>query len=626
MDKKEQDILDKLKSKTDDIKAPESITPDNMKNKLVEKKVRWLTPKKLGLMAAVLAVALGVGIVYQTRFVNQDSQSTKATGGKEIAVADKYTDIYKYIKASQRGTKELYSLDGVGAVEESASVSADSIAKSADASTSYTDTNVRQTGVSEGDIVKADGKYLYILKNNRDSIAIVDAGGKSLKEISVLKPEGFSHIVEIYVENDKLVLVGSSSVMTAKPLDLARDTEEIMPAYSGNEDLTLALTYDISNKEEPKLLGELKQSGFYQSSRMVNGYLYMFSDYTIYENGGKGQPETYIPMVNQELFDVKDILLPITEVANRYTVITAMSLDEPDKSTSSKAILAQYGNYYVSNDNIYYYEEQWNDGEKTRTIVRKLSYKNGELEAVAKGEFNGYLNDSYSIDEYEGKLRVVTTDEDFNNLYILDEKLEQIGVIQGLAPGERVYSARFMGDIGYFVTFKQVDPLFSVDLSDPANPKVMGALKIPGFSQYLHPYSDGLLLGIGMDADEETGITDGIKLSMFDISNPEDVKEIDKELLSTDYYSELFYNYKGFLFDGEKGIFGFSTEGEGGLSYNLYTYDEKGFNPLMKVEVTSSGYMETRGVIIDNILYVINGNIVESYSLDTHSKLQSIIL
>ena len=119
-----------------------------------------------------------------------------------------------------------------------------------------------------------------------------------------------------------------------------------------------------------------------------------------------------------------------------------------------------------------------------------------------------------------------SAEEDTKSLYVLDENLETVGEIRDLAPDESVYSARFMGDAGYFVTFRQIDPLFSVDLSDPENPKVIGELKIPGFSEYLHPYGDGRLLGIGMAVDEEAITTDGVKLSMVDISDPTDVQEM----------------------------------------------------------------------------------------------------
>ena len=228
----------------------------------------------------------------------------------------------------------------------------------------------------------------------------------------------------------------------------------------------------------------------------------------------------------------------------------------------------------MSENNIYITEEYYgkSETENIQTSIRKIAYDKGTLDAVGQTKIDGVLNDSFSIDEYNGYLRIAATviPSDYNNrimpvpyveeggsdvivedevavdnasietnaLYVLDENLEMTGSIQNLAKEETIHSARFMGDIGYFVTFKQIDPLFSVDLSDPSNPKIIGELKIPGFSDYLHPYGDGKLLGIGLSVDEEGMTTEGVKLSMFDISDPANVKEMStyvlENVLSTD--------------------------------------------------------------------------------------------
>ncbi len=146
----------------------------------------------------------------------------------------------------------------------------------------------------------------------------------------------------------------------------------------------------------------------------------------------------------------------------------------------------------------------------------------------------------------------IAKQEDTNYLYILDEKLNELSKIEDIAKDEQVYSARFIGKTGYVVTYKQTDPLFSIDLSDPKNPQIIGELKIPGFSEYLHPYGDGLLLGIGMDVDETGTITNGVKLSMFDISNPEDVAEVQKYVMEDCYSTNVTYEYKAAMIDVEK--------------------------------------------------------------------------
>jgi len=226
--------------------------------------------------------------------------------------------------------------------------------------------------------------------------------------------------------------------------------------------------------------------------------------------------------------------MPQEAEGNEYTIITAFSLDNPSEKTDSKAVFGYSDVCYVSENNIYITSNYYEDSDVSRTLIRKISYTDGKLVGVAQTKIKGMLNDSFSIDEYEGNLRLVTTIDEIysnddimplnetadktekavaenvkdavpgtNSLYVLNDKLEIIGSIHNLAKDEIIYSARFMGDTGYFVTYRQVDPLFSVDLSDPENPKILGELKIPGFSEYLHPYGDGKLLGIGMDVSED---------------------------------------------------------------------------------------------------------------------------
>jgi len=165
-------------------------------------------------------------------------------------------------------------------------------------------------------------------------------------------------------------------------------------------------------------------------------------------------------------------------------------------------------------------------------------------------------------------------EKDSNTLYILDENLKELSRIEGLAEEERVYSARFMGNTGYFVTFRQTDPLFSVDLSDPSNPKILGELKIPGFSEYLHPYGEGQLLGIGMDVDESGTVTNGVKISMFDISDPTDVKEFQKYVMEGAYSTDVAYNYKAAFVDVEKNMIGFTVYGEM-AEYYIFSYEKE---------------------------------------------------
>ncbi|MDR0357649.1 MAG: beta-propeller domain-containing protein, partial [Clostridiales Family XIII bacterium] len=210
-----------------------------------------------------------------------------------------------------------------------------------------------------------------------------------------------------------------------------------------------------------------------------------------------------------------------------------------------------------------------------------------------------------------------------SSLFTLNQDLEVIGEIRGIAPNERVYSCRFMEDIAYFVTFRQVDPLFSADLSDPAAPKLIGALKIPGFSEYLHPYAPGLLFGLGRDADEDTGVAGDIKLSMFDISNPADAKEKYKMILQGLRASEAESNHKAIVVNAGKRLIAFPSD----RCYIVCGYDvETGFSRRATISLYEdnaayfNGYYYggegLRGLFIGNVFYAISPNSVNAYDMD----------
>ena len=387
------------------------------------------------------------------------------------------------------------------------------------------------------------------------------------------------------------------------------------------------MTYDIADVEEPKEIGRMSQSGNYNTSRMANGYLYLFSTYYVNSPIVREDPSTYVPLINEKEMERSDICLPQVSQGCMYEVITSIDIANPDEICDSTAIFSKGGQTYVSNQNIYYYETQWEDSDRYTTAVRKFAYQDGKLEGKAQGSFAGYLNDTFSIDEYQGKLRVVTTDGDTNAVYVMDENLEITGAIEDLAKDERVYSARFIGDTGYFVTFRETDPLFSVDLSDPENPRIIGELKIPGFSEYLHFYGEDRLLGIGMAADENTGATEGVKLTMFDISDRTDVKEEATYVIEDAYGTDVAYDYKAVLADPQKNLIGFAAYGIRGEDYYLFTYEEEtGFVCRLQEEINGNSSGGTRGLYIGDTLYVIRGNVIEAYDLANSKKSGDIIL
>ena len=639
MEKREQDLLYKIEVGSENVVVPDSLKPENMKKKLEQcaweerRRKRRRQWKFAGAAAACIVLVAGI-TVYQnrTRMVKSDSAVINSADSSDGVVAKSvekcpvnkgnqenqkyyaksYKEIRKYIEASEK--------------EETAKGSTKEQLLCADATGDYSNTNVRQEGVDEADVAKTDGRYLYVLEDDGDYVSIVDTK-INMKKISEIKAPKDETIEEFYLteKNKKVVMICSNSSD-----DDYEDVEDVTRSslISKQTEGTQVVTYDVQDKKHPKKVGKVSQSGEYESSRISDGYLYLFSNYWVPENWKKKHPETYIPYVDDSLMKAKDICLPDGMKGCMYEIISAIDLKHPDKIADSKAIFSEGGDAYVSNKNIYYYEEEWTgNGKQEKTLLRKLSYKKGKLAVVAQKTFRGYLNDSFSIDEYDGYLRMVVTRGKTNAVYVLDQKLKLTGKITNLAKDERVYSARFLGDTGYFVTYKETDPLFSVDLSNPKNPKILGRLKIPGFSNYLHFYGEDKLLGIGMDVDKKGDVTDGVKLSMFDISDKKNVKEEHKYTLKDVYSTDVEWDYKAALIDVEKNIIGFPAGGENRQMYYLFNYtEEKGFQCNMKEKIYGSDALSTRGIYIKDRLYVIHGNVLKAYSLKTYKKVDDCLL
>ena len=634
MNKWEEDMIEQLRKESEDIRIPDSLRPDKIEKRLSErpKKYHWKKGYTAGLAAACCLLICGAVWDIQkspqrVSPVEKQDTATDQAESSDIQTAKSYDQIYEYLQANQ---DDQYGTDtGMlerGVVTESAEDSSSTnsaaavdtgVAQNSKSSENavYSETNVRQEGVDEADVVKTDGRYLYTLKDNGRSVAIVDTANGELQMVISIPVEADDQAREFYVSDGHLILIS----------EFNQEREDGAWTYASTD--TRVTTYDITDPEKPEKAGEVTQSGSYTSSRLTDGHLYLFTQYSVDVTSGitPKDKKDYIPYVNQQMLEADDIYLPPFSQAYMYEVVSSVDVAKPGEIQDSKAIFSDGGELYVSNDNIYWYETQWSD--KTETVIKRMSYKDGKLKAEASGKVDGYINDSFSIDEYDGYLRVVTTDDETNGLYILDSKMKEVGSITGLAEGEQVYSARLLGDTGYFVTYEQTDPLFSVDLSDPKNPKIIGKLKIPGFSEYLHFYGENLLLGIGMDVDEDGFTTNGVKLSMFDISDSSDVKEIQKYTLENVYSAAVMYDYKAVLIDPEKNVIGFAADGNNGENYYVFSYnDANGFECLMNETVNGNGYQSARGVYVDNTLYVVKGNIIEAYDMADYQKTGDLIL
>lgn len=512
------------------------------------------------------------------------------------------------------------------AVEDSASQDAGAAAGGGGG---YSDTNVRTEGVDEGDIVKTDGSYIYTL-NRSGILQIVAVDGGDMSVAGQISLDDLTDsIQEMYVDGNTLCVVTSG-------YDSGLEWQGDDAYMVNSRDFVRLYTYDITDKSKITLKGTVEQDGIYDSTRKVGNYVYLFSQfYPAYKDQVQpAQPRLYVPSVNNELLDSADVLYPaIPQRENGQLVISSVNLEKPDKIQDSKSLIGASGRTYVSTESIYIFGDDYT-GEEMQTQIVRFSYKDGEIQAGAAGEINGSINNTFSMDEYEGYLRVVATRYNdgwwggnmSNSLFVLDDKLKMVGKVEDLAKGEQIYSARFMGDTGYFVTYRQMDPLFSVDLSDPTDPKILGELKITGFSEYLHFYGEDRLLGIGWETDPDTGERLGLKLSMFDISNPAKVKEIDKMVLKNVDFCQAMDNYRSILIDPGENILGFGMGVYDTQNYELqgyygvFTYDpEEGFQKLLYQSMSkwmdSSGdeLAGVRGLYIGDTFYMCGSSGISAY-------------
>lgn len=646
----EKDLRDFIEKETENIIVPENLQPEMIEKKLKEhnKKIKKQRHKKIIAAAACCVVVAGLGITAKkmvdrstgTQLTTVKFEEKESGVLETIAAAKDYDEIYDWIntKIEQDQMIQAKSYGMVEyAVEDSASTES---AMAIETGSSYSDTNVREEGVGEADIIKTDGDQIYIL--NGDKISIVGITSEEMESLGEIQLESDSYYAEMYVKDDRLIAFYTKNTY--------EDRNDGLGEYYHQE--TIAEIFDVSDPSVPKKVTKISQSGNYNSVRIVGEYVYLFSDFYADISFGRTAIASYIPEIQGEKILSDNIYMPQSVDSLNYTVISGFSLKNSEDQIDRKAVFGTGGLFYASKDNIYVCEVLWdvNNSDTAQTCIRKLSYKDGVIKPVGQTRIDGRLNDSFSIDEYDNNLRLVATvepdnsdgvmpligniesavsdeaeEKSYNVLYILDENLKELSRIEDLAPEEMVYSARFMGDTGYFVTYKQIDPLFSVDLSDPKNPKILGELKIPGFSEYLHPYGEGLLLGIGMDVDETGTITNGVKISMFDISDPTDVKETDKYVIEGAMSTDVSYNYKTALVDVEKNLIGFIAYGNGEADYYVFSYDEDGFS--CEFEKNMVGYnSNVRGIYAGDKFYIVTGTTVESFMLESFDKVDDLVL
>lgn len=544
----------------------------------------------------------------------------QTTGVKAVG---SYDSLYGYLdKVTEKQRKSRYGYDEISGLHAEYSLTTDGVMENSTAadtekgsSVGYGTTNVMTEGIDEGDILKNDGDYLYFYENacytQPGQLRIVKVDGKFMNTVSTININRNNMVTEFYLYQDQIIF--------------------ILDNYEKNR--TEMMFYDIKDRKNPKYQKIITQDGSCLASRMDQQYLYLITEkYNDYEETVTN--EACVPKVDGCKVEADCIYVPEGTETKNFVTCAAISLGETMEVKSQISVLCSGDYFYMSEQNMYLCNTSWLGGS-TKTEIMRISAEDGVLKMEAKGSVNGYQPDSFCINEYNGYLRLVMmqdissvpqfTDDmkysievdiaetpvTFSTLYVLDMDLKVTGEIPNIAEGEQVYSARFMGDIGYFVTFRTIDPLFSVDLSNPKNPVIIGELKIPGFSEYLHPYSEELLLGIGYDVEENH--RNGVKLSMFNTSNPASVTEEQKKFLTEYEYSECMYDYNSLCIDSEKNIFGFScekyTDKTTYLDYVICSYDKKnGFKVHKTVSEDMMDVDTIRGTYVGDTFYTISYN------------------
>ena len=649
---------------------------EQAKKKGKKKAVRWIRPAAA--VAAALVVLLGCFQIFRTLTPRGGEIPAAGAGGiGEAAVSQQqaqspedYSRVYAQLKELKEKERQnggdsdrviFHPALGLDGILETGEVDAVNTAgDSSSAEKDYSDTNNQVEGVQEADIIKTDGEYIYaavdgdvyLLRENGGHPEILSKiekkAGTELDEKDGAH-EAEEYVNNIYITETRLVLMKYTVDYSTYEGAVAED-DAIAGCYVGQGTYTAAV-YDIADRSHPVLINELGQSGTLIDSRMVGDILYLVYSYYVPGEIDETDPSTYVPALY--LGDAKtkvaasDIMLLGEPGGAQYLTVSSIDIGSPAEFLDIQSILGCGSDIYCNSETLVAAlstMEETNGVSKDKTKLYRFSLKEGAVTMESQGSVPGYVLNQFSMDEYNGYFRIVTTENVIhyfneggiasaeqektrNHLFVLDESMNIVGSIEDLARGESIYSARFMGDTGYFVTYRQVDPLFTVDLSTPSEPKILSELKVPGFSNYLHPFGDGLLLGFGQNSDEESGEIQGLKLSIFDTSDPAAVAEKHSELLGEKYmWSNAIGNHKAILVDSEKNLIGFPAENE----YMLYSYSpESGFQKIAQLTLEADGPgdmdYDLRGFYVDDVFYLYSPSGLAAFSMEDFSRISTLL-
>lgn len=551
----------------------------------------------------------------------------------------------------------------------------------------HSTTNIQVENVDEADITKTDGDYIYSLSGSDVVITNVQ-DPTNIKIESKIQSEEDYNPEDLILYNDKLVVISTKYIK-----------------YSKSN--TLVSVYDVTKKDEPKLVKSCMLPEKYYTSRSIDGKLLVIASGKLREEANK--VVTYYEEDNSKKeIGLENIKRLKKLISNDQTLIATINLQSTD-NVKVNSYLFNVENAYISEKNMYLLNELYsneNSGFEKRvknlfgikgvigffnyminedyydyaeyddyTNIYKFSIQeDGSIEYLAKNKVRGTTINQFSLDEYNENLRIGLETSDGSKVVVLDSKLNKIGETECLSKGEKMYSTRFLGEKAYMVTYKNTDPLYVIDLSNPKEPTVLGKLKIPGYSTYLHPYDANHLIGIGMQTketvhrDSQGRVTytsariTGMKMALFDVSDVNNPKQISQTIIGDSRTtSAILTNHKALLFSKEKGILAipvnsypsdFEVESssddisklvsqytnynknytaEGYAVYNINLTDGFNLKGIINHEIIkTSGYRYgysgklLRGLWIEDNLYTVSEKMIKVNKLDDLSQISEL--
>jgi inhibitor of cysteine peptidase len=549
----------------------------------------------------LLVMVFGIcGVVYAINSQTVKPDVPKATDKvPELPVVGTVEKLEELLSSSAAWQKERLSGGRTMVMEKNmATEAADQAASpvpapTANAKADYSDTNVQVQGVDEADIVKTDGSYIYTLKNKQLSVVKAVPANK-MKLVSKISFDTNFNPRDIYIDAKHMIVIGDCYRNNPQPVNnVKRMIYPGPPQY--NPQTCKAIIYNINDKSKITVSREIELEGNCLSTRKIDSSLYLVSN-----NGipyyRPGDP-IILPSYRDSAFSKEFQSISCDKinyfpdcVYRSYVIVASVNTDNLDQKVDIKTYLGNGDNIYASTANLYIaltsyppmqplLEDSANpqtppEPPELKTEIYRFILQGASTKYSGQGTVPGTILNQFSMDEHKGYFRIATTTGEVwsqgpniskNHIYILDNTLKLAGKVENIAPGEKIYSTRFMGDRAYMVTFRNVDPFFVIDLKDPQKPQILGKLKIPGYSDYLHPYDENHIIGFGKDTVEMKGwdgesqaFYQGLKIAVFDVTNVSQPVEMSKVVIGdrgTD--SEILNNHKALLFSKEKNLLAF---------------------------------------------------------------------